>query len=141
MGNIEDALRHEQAMLEQALSKSPEYQRLTIIRKALMELKALRSSSPTVTVPLNTLFRTVHNDKRQATSIGQGAEFAIEDRGTPLTTRELLAILPEYGKEPAGKNPATNLSNNLSSDARFKSVMYKNNSAWWLIRLGEAPSE
>jgi len=127
---IESAMKHEADSLEKLLAQRPEYLRLQILRKALRELEAVKPATASKNgVEQPALFATTAT--KTATSIGQATEFALNDAGIPLTTRELMTAIPRYGKAPQGKNPATNLSNNLSSDERFKSIEWQGNKAWW----------
>jgi len=135
---LERALRDEARAINDDLAKDPRYKRLQIITKALDDLADLKAKHPLRA----TLFDNARelNDKRQAGSILQGAEFALEDAGYPLLLNDLLAAMEPYGKMPGGAKPTWNLSNALSGDDRFRSVDWKGEKHWWLTGR-EVPPE
>jgi hypothetical protein len=57
--------------------------------------------------------------------------FALEDAGSPLSTRRLVEDIPRYGRSMKAKNPVWGLSNTLSTNPRFQSVPWNGAKAWW----------
>lgn len=124
------ALQEEARSIEEALAKDPRHKRLAIIRHTLDELAKLAAFGG------KTLFDVPERSTsaaRMATSVGQSAQFALEDAGRPLPLSPLLNSLAKYGKVPGGAKPAWNLSNTLSGDERFISVEYRGEKCWWLM--------
>lgn len=124
--NIETALKEEAKTLERALEAMPEFRRLKVIQKALADLAAIGAGKNVIA---DTFKLTLPS--KLASSINQAAGFALEEVGYPLSTQELLKATPRYGRTVGGQNPATNLSNSLSSDKKFQSVPWDGGRAWW----------
>lgn len=125
---IEQVLRQEAAALEKELAESPCYQRLKIIQKTLSELSAISpKESGNGAARLHRIVPT-RREARLAKSFPQATEFALNAAGHPLTTKELIEILPKYGKTPSS---VTALSNNLSANKKFSSVDWRDTKAWW----------
>lgn len=131
--NPEKVLRDQIAGLEAELSVDPRFMTLQILRKALTDIEALKSSTATPVVPGEPAApRTTLLTGKWASSIPQAAQFALEDAGHPLPVRRLLAELPKYGKTVGGNDPAIGLSNTLSSHGAFESVTWRGQKAWWI---------
>ncbi len=70
--------------------------------------------------------------RRLVASIPDAAFKAIDEAGHPLQARELVEVLPKYGKQVGGIDKVTNLSSTLSPDHRFVSVPWRTRRGWWL---------
>ncbi len=129
-GALEKALREEAKELERLLEESREYRRLRIVTQALADLDAI-PAPPRQGAVLVVSGARVLKRPRLASSIQQAALFALEDAGSPVSTREMLDAVQRYGKTVRAKNPVWGLSNTLSTDKRFRSVPWNGARGWW----------
>jgi hypothetical protein len=122
---LEQALKNQALMLEVELEADPRWRQLQILKKTLAELEGLRKTGPINGAAISTKVR-------RARTVPEGAQFALEDAGIPLSTAEIFERLIKYGKIPGGKKPTWNLSNMISSKDAFVSIDWKGMKRWWL---------
>lgn len=115
--------------IEQALSATPLFRELSILRDTRDELKrvyeaAASDASSSDDLPVG---------EQKKVTILEGAKLALEDRAHPMGARELVEAISQYGGFVGGKNPTTNLSSILSKRGDdFVSIVWNGQRAWWL---------
>lgn len=83
--------------------------------------------------------------KRRRVSQGDAAEIVLNEKARPMTSAELLAVVPEKGVTVGGKDAQMNFGSTLSRDPRFYSYRRDGLYYWWLkakplpARTNEAP--
>lgn len=109
--------------LEAELRKNPIYRELEILRDTVRKLEGLSSSTAaTPSEPPRPIIGSI--------TIREAVLRALEERGYPMSTKDLVTVLPVYGKTVGGKDPAVNLASILSKDDTFIYLKepYK---GWW----------
>ena len=128
MADALDAITGRIGELEAQLAASPPYQELTILCKARDELLKLTDQpnygSRGSSRPLNIGPTRV--------TIHDGVKLALTKMGKPMTTRELIEALPDFGVSVGGKKPLTNLTSTLSKRSQeIQSIRWQEKRAWW----------
>jgi len=124
MGEVEKILSEEIAQIERRLEASPDYRRLKVLRKTLAELVAIGATPRASTV-------TYGGGEPRPLSVPSAVIMALDEAGAPLSTRNLLEEVEKRGKRVGGQTPVNTLSNTLSQDPRFKSVIWNGGRGWW----------
>lgn len=115
--------------LETKLEESPFYRELVILRKTRNELTRLHGTTASSANVADNAQDTVP----KKVTILEGARKALVDRGRPMSVRELVDALPEFGARVGGEKPTVNLSSILSARGdEFRSVLWRGRPAWWL---------
>jgi hypothetical protein len=120
--------------LERQLNADPVYREWLAVQKTIAELRGvpapMQSREPASGVAYST--RPTRGDR--VTSITATCR-ALDEAGRPLSTRDLLDVLPKYGFKLGGKKePASALSSLLSKPGKrgpLRSVWIDNKPLWW----------
>ncbi|UDF03714.1 hypothetical protein [Asticcacaulis sp. AND118] len=130
-------MRQLRQAIEARLLASEDYRALKALDLAIEQALAPtnRGSSP----PLKThwISENITNtkNKERATQKGMShadaAELALQKRGSPATTAELVELLEKYGSMVGGNDRNTNLASSLSRDGRFRAVRINGKPHWW----------
>ncbi len=125
MTKAEDIIKEEIGALERRLEASPDFRRLTVLRRTLNDLLA-------ITTPQAAVYEADPYVRDKMLSLPAASMRALREAAQPLPTRRLLEEIQKLGKVVGGQNPVNNLSNTLSQDPRFNSVEWGDARAWWL---------
>ena len=114
--------------LETKLAMSPVYRELQILSKARDDLRRL---SETGTCSTKAAIHHPHVGQKRITIL-EGVRLALADKDHPMTSAELVEILPQFGTQVGGKKPRTNLTSVLSKrGVSIVSVRWQSKHAWW----------
>ena len=114
--------------LETKLATSPIYRELKILCKARDDLGRLSESG---TYSTKAAIPPPHLGPKRITIL-EGVRLALAEKCHPMTTAELVEILPQFGTQVGGKKPRTNLTSVLSKRGEsIVSVRWKSKHMWW----------
>ena len=114
--------------IEQALSATPLFRELSILRSTRDELKSVYKAAASDASSSDDL----SDGEQKRVTILEGAKLALEDKAHPMSARDLVEAISRYGGFVGGKNRTTNLSSILSKRGDdFMSIVWNGQRAWW----------
>ena len=113
--------------LERSLEYNSEFQEWKILSEAWRKM----SDRDRALEEQNAISRRAVAKRKANVSQADAAVLALDAAGIPLTTNELLELLPKYDAEVGGEKKAINLASNLSRDERLVSLNWGGGKAWW----------
>lgn len=76
---------------------------------------------------------------RKRVSQAEAAEMVLKEKRRPMTSAELLTLVPEKGVTVGGEKPLMSFGSTLSRDPRFVNIRHEGLYYWWLKALGPPP--
>jgi hypothetical protein len=147
------------AALRRQLEAHPLFQELSILEETRDKLKRIAQGADDIKVKITdsatikVLTGTPEWRRKprngNAVTLLEAVSHALESVGHPLTTKELVDILPNHGATVGGKKPLANLTSIMSKRGDpIHSVKWHERTAWWFNNReipvghnGSAPNE
>lgn len=134
----ENLIAKQIAEYEAQLQSTPAYRKLLILKETAERLAAVdRETQPGPAKPHSVATQSRQfGGPRGKVSVLAAVHEALRAAGEPLTTNQLLEIIPQYGAESGGSDPKKNLVSQLSGNKtplsrELESVQWNGWYAWW----------